>query len=86
MFRNEKEIIFLEDDTYPDLSFFNYCSSMLKRFENDKNIYHISGCNLFYGLNKKKLVKKKYFYQNILNFGAGLPGKKNGKNIIILKF
>ena len=52
---------------------------MLKRFENDKNIYHISGCNLFYGLNKKKLVKKKYFYQNILNFGAGLHGKKMEK-------
>ena len=54
VFKKEKEIIFLEDDTYPELSFFNYCSLMLKNFKDDKNIYHISGCNLFYGLYKKK--------------------------------
>ena len=61
VFKKEKEIIFLEDDTYPELSFFSYCSLMLKNFENDKNIYHISGCNLFYGLYKKKISKKKIF-------------------------
>jgi len=61
VFKKEKEIIFLEDDTYPELSFFNYCSLMLKNFENDKNIYHISGCNLFYGLYKKKINKEKIF-------------------------
>ena len=61
VFKKEKEIIFLEDDTYPELSFFNYCSLMLKNFKNDKNIYHISGCNLFYGLYKKKISQEKIF-------------------------
>ena len=79
VFRNEKEIIFLEDDTYPDLSFFNYCSSMLKRFENDKNIYHISGCNLFYGLNKKKISKEKIFLSKYPQFWGWATWKKKWK-------
>ena len=79
VFRNEKEIIFLEDDTYPDLSFFNYCSSMLKRFENDKNIYHISGCNLFYGLNKKKIIKEKIFLSKYPQFWGWATWKKKWK-------
>ena len=58
VFKKEKEIIFLEDDTYPENAFFKYCSSMLNTFENDDDIYHISGCNLYYGLHKKKNTKK----------------------------
>ena len=49
---------------------------MLKNFENNTDIYHISGCNLFYGLHHKRISGEKYFYQNILNYGAGLLGKK----------
>ncbi len=79
VFKKEKEIIFLEDDTYPDLSFFDYCSLMLKNFKNDKNIYHISGCNLFYGLNKKKISKEKIFLSKYPQFWGWATWKKKWK-------
>ncbi len=61
VFKNEDKIIFLEDDTYPDKSFFYYCSILLNRFENDNEIYHISGCNLYYGMYKRKITDKLIF-------------------------
>ena len=68
VFKKEKKIIFLEDDTYPDKSFFYFCSQMLKKFEYDKDIYHISGCNLFYGVYKKKINKQKIFLSKYPQF------------------
>lgn len=37
--------IIIEDDCLPNNSFFIFCETMLKRFENDSNIMHISGNN-----------------------------------------
>ncbi len=35
--------IILEDDTLPDLSFFRYCETLLKLYENNHQVMHISG-------------------------------------------
>ena len=44
VFSNEKTAIILEDDTLPDISFFDFCEALLKYYRNDQNIGHISGC------------------------------------------
>ena len=44
-FQNVERGIILEDDCLPNNSFFVFCETMLKRFENDCNIMHISGNN-----------------------------------------
>lgn len=43
----EKEqcAIFLEDDNYPEVSFFEYCKQMLRKYENDNRILWICGTN-----------------------------------------
>lgn len=38
--------IILEDDCYPDLSFFGFCEQLLKYYENDERIMMVSGTNL----------------------------------------
>ena len=79
VFKKEKEIIFLEDDTYPELSFFNYCSKMLKNFENNTDIYHISGCNLFYGLHHKRISGEKIFLSKYPQLWGWATWKKKWK-------
>ncbi len=38
--------VVLEDDTLPDPSFFNYCETLLKRYEREAGVMQISGTNL----------------------------------------
>lgn len=38
-----KEGIVLEDDCFPDESFFNFCQKLLKKYRNNKKVMHISG-------------------------------------------
>lgn len=40
-----ESLIVLEDDCLPGDYFFSYCTSMLKKYEGDRNISHISGTN-----------------------------------------
>ncbi|WP_343692721.1 glycosyltransferase family 2 protein [Chitinophaga sp.] len=44
-FYQEEDGIILEDDCVPDPTFFSFCASMLDRFKDDDNIYHINGSN-----------------------------------------
>jgi len=44
-FQNVEEGIILEDDTLPDISFFNFCETLLKRYRNDEKIKMIGGNN-----------------------------------------
>ena len=46
IFKREKEIIILEDDTIPSESFFEYCEIMLDKYRDDKSIGSIVGTNL----------------------------------------
>ena len=48
-FEQEPEGIILEDDCVPSLSFFGYCTTLLKKFRNDERIGHISGSNYQFG-------------------------------------
>ena len=43
VFAREKWAIFLEDDNYPALSFFEYCCELLKKYENNSEIFGFVG-------------------------------------------
>lgn len=44
-FSQEEEGIILEDDTVPDLTFFDFCDEMLERYRDDLRVAFISGSN-----------------------------------------
>jgi hypothetical protein len=46
LFQNEDFGIILEDDCLPHLTFFPYCSELLLKYKDNKNIMMISGSNL----------------------------------------
>lgn len=45
VFQHEKWAIFLEDDNFPELTFFPFCQEMLHRYEDDSRILWICGTN-----------------------------------------
>jgi len=45
-FEQEEMGIVLEDDCLPDISFFPYCETLLKEYQNDPKVMHIAGSNL----------------------------------------
>lgn len=49
VFETEEEVIVLEDDCVPMLSFFRYCQEMLEYYRFDENILMISGNNPYSG-------------------------------------
>lgn len=46
-FEHEEEGIILEDDCYPDQSFYRYCSELLDFYRDDKRVMQISGYNYY---------------------------------------
>lgn len=69
-FEQEPEGIMLEDDCVPSLSFFGYCTTLLKKFRNDERIGHISGSNYQFGKNRGDGT---YYYSN-LTYVSGWAG------------
>lgn len=57
----EKGII-LEDDCYPDLSFFSFCEELLSYYDNDDRVMAISGFNAQLGI---KRTRHSYFFAEI---------------------
>ena len=43
--KREKWAIFLEDDNLPEVTFFQFCEEMLKKYENDTRILWVCGTN-----------------------------------------
>ncbi len=43
VFAAEERAIILEDDCFPDASFFPYATTLLERFQDDQRIWHIAG-------------------------------------------
>jgi hypothetical protein len=56
-FSQEEEMIFIEDDAVPSVSFFSFCQELLEKYRNDKRIAYIGGVN--YGL---KYGNASYFF------------------------
>ena len=62
VFKKHEKTIILEDDCVPEVGFFRYCDLMLKKFKRNKDVAHISGCNLYYGSKKKKNKWQRLFF------------------------
>ncbi len=60
-FREEELGIILEDDLIPDLSFFDFASKLLIKYQNDANIFSINGCNLGYERLERPYGLTRYF-------------------------
>lgn len=45
VFSQEEVAIFLEDDNYPELSFFTYCAKMLEQYKDNERVMWICGTN-----------------------------------------
>ncbi|MCW7462938.1 hypothetical protein [Leptospira limi] len=58
-FSKEESGIILEDDCFPDLSFFPFCEELLIKYKDDHQIGMISGDNFF---RNKIHLKDSYFY------------------------
>lgn len=58
-FKTEKKGIILEDDCLPTESFFFFCEELLRKYEHDMRIWHISGVN--FQDNKTKIDESYYF-------------------------
>ncbi|TGL37124.1 hypothetical protein [Leptospira perdikensis] len=58
-FENEEMGVILEDDCFPDLSFFSFCEELLLRYKDDPKVGMISGVNFFYN---QITLKESYFY------------------------
>lgn len=58
-FRNVDQGIILEDDIFPDKSFFNFAQTMLSKYRDDSKIMHIGGNN--FQPRKNKISRGYYF-------------------------
>lgn len=45
VFEKEESAIFLEDDNFPEYSFFQFCAEMLERYRDDERVLWIMGSN-----------------------------------------
>lgn len=54
--------IFLDDDHEPDLSFFTFCKTLLKDYENHESVFLITGSNF---IPDKTRIKSSYFFTKI---------------------
>lgn len=60
-FSHVNEGIILEDDCFPDESFFYFCSEMLSRYRDDKNVTHINGTVLSESSHDSSYYFSKFF-------------------------
>ena len=60
IFKKEKKIIVIEDDTLPDPTFFNFADQLLIKYKNNKKISMISGVNFNSKITEN--LRDDYFY------------------------
>lgn len=58
-FKNEEMGIILEDDCLPDMSFFSFCSELLRKYRNDDRVMHIAGTNF---VNETLKISDSYYF------------------------
>jgi len=64
-FEAEERLIIIEDDCLPSKDFFEFCDSLLNKYENDKSVMTINGCNLNPSQSSK--IEYSYFFSNYSN-------------------
>ena len=67
VFENFDKAIILEDDCVPEESFFQFCETLLQKFEDNHEVSIISGDNFLF--NKHKLTNSYYFSRDLHIWG-----------------
>ena len=75
-FENVDKGIILEDDCFPDQSFFMYCTELLELYENNSKILSISGHN--FGLNRNKNT---YLFSRFMNMWGWATWKDRAEKV-----
>lgn len=76
-FENEKEGIILEDDTLPNLSFFQFAADMLDKYKDDKKIMHITGGNF---LGNEVKIDTSYYFSKYIHIWGWATWRRAWKN------
>ena len=80
IFEIEETAIILEDDTFPNPSFFRFCEELLERYKSDNRVSHISGCNLH---SSAVNFEHSYCFSSIVNIWGWATWKRAWKNFEI---
>lgn len=78
-FENVEEGIILEDDCFPDISFFDFCHNLLRKYRNNSKIMHITGDNFQNGIHRGESGASYYFskYPNTWGWATWRRAWKN---------
>jgi len=76
-FENVEQGIILEDDCFPDLSFFHYCDIVLNKYKGDNRIMHINGSN-FSGIKIEN--PNSYYFANFHSIWGWATWRRAWKN------
>jgi len=76
-FENVEQGIILEDDCFPDLSFFLYCENLLNKYKDDNRIFHINGTN-FSWINTKN--SNSYYFTKFCSIWGWASWRRAWKN------
>lgn len=60
-FKHEEQGVILEDDCLPELTFFDYCDSLLARYKDDSQVMCVSGDNFLESLAPRVAGESYYF-------------------------
>ena len=66
VFEHEDKAIFLEDDNFPEITFFDYCKSMLEEYADEKKVLWVCGTNY---MGKSDMKTDFVFTQHLLPCG-----------------
>ena len=68
-FENVEQGIILEDDVFPDISFWEFCETMLNYHKDNEHIMHISGCYFLESIIGSDPMQSYYFTKHIHVWG-----------------
>lgn len=73
VFEHEEKAIFIEDDNYPEITFFDYCRELLEKYNNEEKVLWICGTNY---MQQSNLQTSFVFTQHLLPCGWASWAKK----------
>jgi hypothetical protein len=72
-FENVEEGIIIEDDCLPNEAFYNFCSTLLEKYRNDKEVMHIGGTNF---QNNNIISNESYYFSRITHIWGWATWKR----------
>jgi|APEBP8051072266_1049373.scaffolds.fasta_scaffold07702_1 hypothetical protein len=77
-FKNETKLIILEDDCVPSAAFPSFCEELLDRYENDQEVWMISGHNFSWNYDK---LENSYVFSGYAHIGGWATWKRSWQQV-----